>query len=208
LSFGYCGHEGAGYGRVCDNYETFRQFVQDGGMIVSDSLEEMTMRGWLLWAWHDPVWSKVITTMIIAVGASTGAAIKFQLVGRLKNYFSPKLTKVNARLSEQVGKTYPLKYYVEFRNDFRKCIEVSLSEYRPGMIDIQVFVPTTMQIFFITWVPEQEGVDRVALLPGQKCRLWIAIDPNRFTANQVKAAVGKMGELVVKVNKKDFPVQL
>jgi hypothetical protein len=171
--------------------------------------EDNTMLEWLKSLWKDPVWSKVISAAILAVIASVWASLKFHWLGRLKGFWKPTLTKANVRLSEQPGKMYPLKYYVELRNDLTKCVEVSLSAFQPDTIELKRFVPTTIQLSLNgSWLPEREGVDRIALLPGQMCRAWIGIDESKFNAAQITRLEGSLGVLVVKVNKKDFAVQL
>lgn len=167
------------------------------------------MLEWLKQLWKDPVWSKVIAAAIVAVVTSVWAAIKFHWLGRLKGFWRPTLTKTNVRLSDQPGKMYPLKYYVEFRNDLTKCVEVSLSEYRSNKVGLKRFVPNTIQLSLNgSWLPADVGVDRIALLPGQICRAWIGIDETKFNAVQVTALEGSLGVLIVKVNKKAFAVQL
>jgi len=167
------------------------------------------MLEWLKWLWHDSVWSKVIAAAIFGVLASVWASFKFHWIGRLKGFWMPTLTKTNVRLSEQPGKVYPLKYYVEFRNDLTKCVEVSLSAYNAKTVGLKRFVPNTIQLSLNgSWLPEREGVDRIALLPGQICRVWIGVDETKFNAAQVTKLEGSLGVLIVKVNKKDFSVQL
>jgi hypothetical protein len=167
------------------------------------------MPEWLKQAWHDSVWSKVIAGIIIASLASIWAAIRFGLLERLRSYNKPKLTKIDVQVSPQPGKAYSLKVYVQLRNDFRKCVEVSLSEYRPEKITLKHFVPGTLQILFQPkWVPEPEAAERVAVLPGQMCRAWVGVDESKFNVDQVSAVIGALGILVLKVNRKDLPIQL
>jgi hypothetical protein len=171
--------------------------------------EDNTMLEWLKALWKDPVWSKVIAAAIMGVMASVWVSIRFHWLGRFKRFWNPTLTKTNVRLSEQPGKMYPLKYYVEFRNDLAKCVEVSLSGYHASKIALKRFVPNTIQLSLNgSWLPEHVGVDRIALLPGQTCRAWIGIDETKFNASQVTTLEGSLGVLTVKVNKKDFAVQL
>jgi|SRR5271165_335889 len=167
------------------------------------------MPEWLKQAWQDSVWSKVIATIIVAVLASIWAAIQFRLLGRLRNYFSPKLTKIDVRISDEPGKTFPLKVFVQWRNDSKKCVSVSLSEYRPERITLKRFVPSTLQILFQPrWVPEPEAAALVAVLPGQLCQAWVGADETKCNATQVEALIGKLGVLVIKVNGNDLSVQL
>ncbi|MGA2902815.1 MAG: hypothetical protein ABSD98_03220 [Candidatus Korobacteraceae bacterium] len=165
------------------------------------------MPDWLKSAWTDSVWSKVIAGLIVAGIVSVLANMRFKLFARIKERFSPKLA-VHVRVSFQENAHYPIKIYVEFRNDMVRCIEVSLARYEPDAVTIKPFVPATLQIFFRSWLPTDEGVDRIALYPGQRGRAWVAADPSKFTAAQVEGFVGRIGTLIIKINGRDFPIPL
>jgi|SRR5271167_1042048 len=167
------------------------------------------MPEWLKQAWQDSVWSKVIAGVIVAAILSILAALKFQPLERIRRHFSPMLTKIDVRISDEPGKPIPLKVFVQWRNDSKKCVSVSLSEYRPERITLKRFVPSTLQILFQPrWVPEPEAAALVAVLPGQLCQAWVGADETKFNATQVEALIGKLGVLVIKVNGKDLSVQL
>jgi hypothetical protein len=166
------------------------------------------MMEWLKGVWEDSVWSKVIGGLIVAAILSFFALLNSGVRAWFKKRMLPNVTVTQIRVSDQPGKMYPIKIYIELRNDFRKCIEVSLSKYEPKAVTLKRFVPTTLQLSFSSWVPELEGVDRVALLPGQLCRAWVAADESKFTAEQVEGLLGNIGAFGLKVNGKEFTVQL
>jgi len=65
-----------------------------------------------------------------------------------------------------------------------------------------------MQVrFHNKWFPP-EPVEKVTVLPGQPCSAWIGLDDGKFNEVQVKAAVKRIGTLVVSGNKKRFSFEL
>src|ERR1700677_1174476 len=122
-------------------------------------------------AWHDSVWSKVIATIIGTVIISISVQV-WKWPQRLwRGFLLPKLTMMGG-YTDQSGSGYPLKYYMEFRNDSRGCVEVRVPGYEPNTITLKnsVLPPEVLQLRFNTkWSPEW-STDRVALLPQQMCR--------------------------------------
>jgi|ERR1035437_415749 hypothetical protein len=115
----------------------------------------------------------------------------------------------NCNVSSQPGAGYPLKYYVEMRNDSSKCIEVRVFNYIPEKINLRSFPPEVMQVRFHTkWFPTDPSTDRVAVLPGQLCKAWIGIDDKKFTEAQVRDATGSIGILIVSANNKHVSFEL
>jgi hypothetical protein len=154
--------------------------------------------------WQDPVWSKVIAGAIGSIFGGVVTALK----QRLSRLSSIKLTVTHRAVSGQQGRGHPLKYYVEMLNESSKCIEVGIVKYNPKTITVKSFPPEAMQIRFQSeWFP-QASQPKVAVLPGQSCRAWIAIDDQKFTEDQVKAATGHIGTLIVSANKKQFSFEL
>jgi hypothetical protein len=153
--------------------------------------------------WNDSVWSKVIAWAITILIGGMGAAIRFHWWNRISAVWAIKLTMTNGNIiCEPWRKGYPLRHYVEMRNDSSKCIEVSVFKYIPNTITVKSFPPEVMQVRFHTeWFPP-EYAERVAVLPGQLCRAWIGIDDRKFNEGQVTAVVGSIGTLVVSANKK------
>jgi hypothetical protein len=159
----------------------------------------------LKWAWHDPVWSKAIATFMIVLSGSIGAWVKTKWSER----WAIKLTKTNCNVSYVPGIGYPLKYYVEMRNDSSKCIEVRVLNYNPKKISVKSFPPEVVQVRFHTkWYPTDHAAERVALLPGQMCRAWIGVDEGKLNEEQVKTAVGSIGTLIVSANGKHISFEL
>ena len=164
--------------------------------------------------WSDAVGSKVIagliTALIIFLVGSIWAAVKFKWRERLSRLWSIRLSMINAGVSPQPwAPGYPLKYYIEMRNDSSKCLAVGILRYIPNTITVKSFPPEVMQVRFNTkWYPLDTAVDKVAILPGQMCRAWIGIDEAKFNEGQVNAAVGRIGTLVVSANKKHFSFEL
>jgi len=46
------------------------------------------------------------------------------------------------------------------------------------------------------WCPEDQGVDRIAVLPGQLFRAWVGPDESKFSQEQVTKLRGQLGTLV------------
>jgi hypothetical protein len=158
---------------------------------------------------NDNVQDQVIAGLILAALGAIWAAIKFKWWQRISARWAIKLTKINCYTSFVANIGYPLKYYVEMRNDSSKCIEVRLLNYISNKITAKPLPPEVMQIRFYTkWFPTDLSADRVAVLPGQMCRIWIGLDDKKFTEAQVKDAEGRMGRLVMSANKKEIPFEL
>jgi hypothetical protein len=159
--------------------------------------------------WIDPVGSKVIAAVIGAVGCAILTQLKYNWLGRLLDKWKVKLVVTHSQPESHAGAGYPLKYYVEMRNDSSRCIEVRLSGYKPKTITLKSFPPEVMQVRFNNkWFPS-DPVDRVAILPRQLCRLWIGIDEQKFNESQVRAARGSIGTLIVSAaNRKHFSFEL
>jgi hypothetical protein len=173
--------------------------------IFYERRKAMTMQS----IWHDPVWSKVIASAIFAIIVAIAAQLKFDWLKRISNMWSIKLTITTAYVSSQPGAGYPLKYYVEMRNDSSKCVAVRILRYDSKAISLKSFPPEIMQVRFHTkWYPTDQGAETVAVLPGQLCRAWIGVDENIFTEAQVNAAKGNIGTLVLSVNRKQFSFEL
>lgn len=201
--------------------------------------------------WHDPVWSKVIATGIIALFGTIWAGVHFdwwssllstyltpvwllfllialtlfsftlflwkqhQLGEMRKESAGPELEPKIATIDVAVppvdkGKslTYPLKCHVQLRNDSSMCVDVRVSEYRPNTVTVKKFVVDVLQIKLGTWLPNDYPVDRLAVLPGQMFRAWIAIDDTKFNESQINLLRGRIGTLVLVVNGKHVNIDL
>jgi hypothetical protein len=157
----------------------------------------MQMPEWLKYAWNDSVWSKVIAGLIVAVIV---ASLKTPR-GWILRLLAPKLANVHAWASEQPGATYPLKYYVEMRNDSRRMMDVRLLTFSPNTVTLKRFIVDSLQLRLRDeWVPTKHSVERIAVLPGQSCRAWLGVDESKFSKTQLDSLTGKIGKLTVKVN--------
>ena len=59
-----------------------------------------------------------------------------------------------------------------------------------------------------SWLPQQEGVPRVAILPGQEFRGWIAANDNIFKKEQIERLIGNLGAIVLFVDGKVIEVKI
>ena len=96
--------------------------------------------------------------------------------------------------------TYPLKCYVQLRNNSATCADISLFEYTPNTVTLKAFVLDVLQLKMRDWTPSDQGLDRLAVLPHQLFRAWIGVDENKFNADQLERLRGKIGTLVFLVN--------
>jgi hypothetical protein len=158
--------------------------------------------------WADPVWSKVISAGFIAVITAI-LQIRFHWFQRLRNLWAVKLVITTVKVSNEPGKGYPLKYWVELRNDSVKCVAVKLHNFHPEKITLKSLPPEVMQLRFSNrWLPSDPSEVVVAVLPGQLCRLWIGIDEKAHTEPEVKAATGNIGTLIISANRQQVAFKL
>ena len=159
--------------------------------------------------WHDPVWSAVIAAVIAAIVIAAATQIKFKWLNRISALWEIQLTMTNAYVKSQRGASYPLKYYVEMRNESSRCIAVRILRYDSKAISLKAFPQEVMQVRFNTnWYPSDPSAEVVAVLPRQLCRVWVGVDEGKFTEAQVVAVAGKIGTLVVLANNKQFTFAL
>lgn len=201
--------------------------------------------------WQDPVWSKVIAGIILAIIAAIWAGRHFDWWPRLlANYPTPlwftvlivafgilaaavvawKQLQLNLARAQTPSfdlepniktidvtippvntekiLTFPLKCYVQLRNDSSACADVRLSEYKPNTVPLKEFVVDVLQVKLRSYLPSDHGVDRVAVLPGQFFRAWVAIDSAKFSADQLNQLRGRIGTLVLLVNGQQVNVAL
>jgi hypothetical protein len=160
--------------------------------------------------WNDPVWSKVIGGLIVVILTAIAGGIS-KLSGWPKRFWDPALRKTHAYVSDQSqsGASYRLKYYLELVNDSKKCVAVTVSEFGPNTVTLQKFVPNTLQLMIDgNWLPTPNSTEAVALLPRQRCRVWIGIDSAKFTAPQVEGLAARLGTLILTENGKKVPFAL
>jgi hypothetical protein len=117
------------------------------------------------------------------------------------------LMSENAEFSETAD--CPLKVRFHLRNDSVGPIDVQYQDYRPELITIKKGVTEIFQVRLAgSWLPEPDGLARIAVYPGQQLRGWIAADEGKFTKDQVDQHRGKIGTLILRVNEQDIEIKL
>jgi hypothetical protein len=117
-----------------------------------------------------------------------------------------KVYRTVARLDQTPGRKYPLKVYVELINSGNSCGEVAVSHWIPGKGIRAKVEPNVLQLWLGNsgWLPEGDGVDRVAVAPGQRCQLWIAPHPDYSQADlEQRCNAKRLGKLVIRVDGND-----
>ncbi len=149
----------------------------------------------LLSSYPIPLW---LLVLLIALTLFSFAV----LLWKRRQFGEPNIKMIDlaVRRDENKGVTYPLKCWVQLRNDSATCADVRISEYRPGTVTARRFVVDVLQIRLREWLPKDHGVDRLAVLPGQLFQAWIGLDESRFNADQVNNLRGRIGTLVFVVN--------
>jgi hypothetical protein len=97
------------------------------------------------------------------------------------------------------------------RNDSTICADVRLSAYKPIKVTVKNVPLDVLQLRFGgEWCPRPNGVDRLAVLPGQLFRAWIGIDETKFNDEQAQEHLlqGEVGTLVFTINDSSVPVDL
>src|SRR5271154_991692 len=178
------------------------------------------MEHWISTVWNDPVGGGLIVAVILALLSAFWASIHLDWWKRFgsllskawreSQQFSPKvsLVQVNATDPDKGRLTYPVKCYVELRNDSEGCIDVRMSNYKPNKVDAKLKLLNVLQLKFSSaWVPVVE-TDRVAVLPQQLFRVWIPMDEKKYNAQTVNELRGVIGEVVFAVNGKEIIIPI
>jgi hypothetical protein len=118
-----------------------------------------------------------------------------------------KLTFLESEVSVQAGKTYPLKYYIYFRNDSQTALDIRILDYLPEMVHLQKKVFEAIQVKWNGYFPQPDAAARVAVHPGQMIRIWLALDP-ATNSTSVKAYTNHVGTLVLSVNGSEWKIHL
>jgi hypothetical protein len=190
--------------------------------------------------WIDPVWSKVIATLVAAailtsiaalwdkytksgfklsqitvvlplwflivllVGSFIFSVLILSKVLRSKYSFAPTIKLTGVEVPDPIPNppmSFPVKCHFTFRNDSQGCIDVAVSDFEPEAVTLKNLPIAVFQIQLNQrWLPEDHGVSRIAVLPGQLFRGWIAPDEDRFSSTQARILVGRLGTLVLSVN--------
>lgn len=175
--------------------------------------------------WNDPVWSKVIGGLIVSLLLAILAAMRGRLALATRVLFGvaevpkaelpiakPKVTLINVDcppIDQNPAQklTYPLKCYVEMRNDADYAIDVTMVDYKTNTVPARQIVLGVLQVKFNRWFPVPDSWDRIAAHPGQQFRAWIAIDEKgSFTNSAINSLRGKIGTLVLSVNGEEISV--
>lgn len=99
------------------------------------------------------------------------------------------------------GRGYPLKAYRTMRNDSIQPVDVRVADYRVGTVDLKKFVTDVLQVKLREWFPDKgDGLERVAVLPGQQFKAWVGADEKKYTKDQLDRLRGRIGTLVLMVN--------
>ena len=101
-------------------------------------------------------------------------------------------------------RTYPLKCSAFWKNESNGCIDVVFLRYEQEKIPAKSFIPSVLQISVDgQYVPPNHGAGRIAVLPDQEFRAWIAVDENKYTADEIRGAYGNIGTFVFRINGKE-----
>jgi hypothetical protein len=175
--------------------------------------------------WNDPVWSKVIGGLIVALVLAILAAMRgdrfkramrilfgHEEIPKAEPSSKPKITLINVEcppidLNPSQPITYPLKVYVEMRNDSAYAIDVRVLDYKRNAVQAKHVVLGALQVKFNRWFPGPDSAERIAAHPGQLFRAWIPVDETgSFSNSVVKSLRGKIGTLVLSVNEQEVSV--
>ncbi len=155
-----------------------------------------------------PLW------LVVVVAAGTFAVSVVMMSGILRSIygFTPELNLVSEIIPDpdpNQAWTFPLKCFVQFRNDSRGCIDVSISDYEPQAVTLKSLGIAVLQVQLNQkWLPADHGMNRLAVLPGQLLQGWIAPDETKFNSTQVRNLKGSLGTLTLLVNGKKLKYKL
>jgi hypothetical protein len=155
-----------------------------------------------------------IASLLLAILAIITVIFVLGRTRRLQ--LEPRFTTVNINIPPpDYNRTpplrYPLKCYVTMRNDSTICADVRLSTYKPIKVTVKNLPLDVLQLRFGgEWCPRPNGVDRLAVLPGQLFRAWIGIDETKFDGEQAQEHLeqGEVGTMVFTINNSTVPVDL
>jgi len=158
--------------------------------------------------------SIVVATIsaLLAVLAGVTSLSVFRYAEKRK--LTPRVTRVSVSIPDidhKLALTYPLKCYVTMRNDAMECADVRLSAYRPRSLTVKDFPLDVLQLRFgRQWCPTPDGVDHLAVLPGQLFRAWIGLDERNVNEEQARGFLlrGDVGTLVFLINGNPTNIEL
>jgi hypothetical protein len=114
-----------------------------------------------------------------------------------------KITQIDVWIAEdkRPNISFPLKVYCEMQNDSNRAVDVRLCPYIPDAVKVTRFTRGALQLKFPTgWLPQPDGLERVAVHPGQTFKAWVAPDETRFTKVTLEGLRGRIGTLVLDVD--------
>jgi hypothetical protein len=155
-----------------------------------------------------PLWGVVV----VAASAFVTSVLLLRKRRRETYGFDPnlKLLGVEVPNADPNQKwTFPVKCYFKFRNDSAGCVDVKISEFEPQAIILKSQAIAVLQVqFHQEWLPADHGMDRVSVLPGQLLQGWIAPDEAKFSSQNARDLLGKLGTLHLLVNGEVLTYQL
>jgi hypothetical protein len=117
---------------------------------------------------------------------------------------------VHTWVVEEPGARYPLKIRYQMKNMSTTCADVTMQDCRlnnPVMLK-QVISEVLQLKHYAQWDPNPDGVTRVALLPGQEFRGWVAANNTIFSKEQVERLIGNLGTVGLIVDGTSFEVKI
>jgi hypothetical protein len=113
---------------------------------------------------------------------------------------APQVEHIETLIRYNTGRDYPLKCYAQMRKDSAGSIDVRVIRFTPKSATLKKFVTGILQVRFADWCPQAQGVDRLAVLPGQYFQAWIGLDESKFTEEAARGLRGRIGTLVLTAN--------
>jgi hypothetical protein len=169
--------------------------------------------------WSDPVWSKVVAGLIVALivwlipfTRSRVAAAFWALLHPQKPDVEPvvKVTHVIATPPDGSTRIFPLKLYVTFRNDSEVMADVRVLSYKSEVFKQRELAEgvLTVELLQDNFYPRDFAVNRIAVLPKQRFKAWIGLDEVINEASKINSFTGVLGTLTLSINGKTVPFDL
>lgn len=177
------------------------------------------MSSFFAYLWNDPVWSKVIAGLIVALilwltpFTRTRLTAAFWALIRSKNsVLEPVVNVIHVIATPPDGssRTFPLKLYATFRNDSEVMIDVRVLSYKPGFVRQREFAEgvLTVELRQEHFYPHDIAANRIAVLPKQRFKAWIGVDESTQEASKINSYSGVLGTLTLSINGKPTPFDL
>jgi hypothetical protein len=138
-----------------------------------------------------------------------GLSVAIPALSKVFRRLGPKIKVINVDIPPiNPALNYPLKCYAQMRNEAEQAIDVSVIDYILGRVTLKKFVTDVLQLKFRKWLPADEGVDRVAVYPGQQFQGWIGPDAIQYSEARLKELKGNIGTLVLRVDGEEKKIPL